>query len=278
MSTTSSVPSSVDTRRTVTDGLDRSQHGSRSERRREMSERFDAIVLGAGPAGEVAVNTLLRADRRVALVERELIGGECTNWGCIPSKTLLRPTELEGQSERAAGVSKPDLDWPRLSAYRDYMVSGHDDSRRVSNYEARGVTVLKEGGRIAGPGRVEANGSLLEGDAIIVATGADAVIPPIPGLDDSGYWTNREVTALTEIPESAVFIGGGVVSVELGQFLARFGSRVTIVQGPPRLADREDPQIGHLLGEILARGGVQLVLGRRAVGVRVEGDEDRKST
>jgi dihydrolipoamide dehydrogenase len=238
-----------------------------------MSDRFDAIVLGAGPAGEVALNTLVKAGRRVALVEQELIGGECTNWGCIPSKTLLRPPELRGQSEHAAGVTTPDLDWPRLSAYRDYMVSNHDDSRRISSYEARGVTVFKESGRIAGPGRVEANGHVLKGDAIVVATGADAVIPPIPGLADSGYWTNREVTALTEIPESVVFIGGGVVAVELGQFLARFGSKVTIVQGPPRLADREDPRIGELLGEILEQDGAELVLGRRAVGVRGDGSE-----
>src|SRR5207245_11012632 len=105
------------------------------------------------------------------------------------------------------------------------------------------------------------------------ATGADAVIPPIPGLADVAYWTNREVTALTEIPVSVVFIGGGVVAVELSQFLARFGSRVSIVQGPPRLADREDPQIGELLGKILQEDGVELVLGRRAVAVRDEGAE-----
>jgi dihydrolipoamide dehydrogenase len=238
-----------------------------------MSERFDAVILGAGPAGEVALNTLAKADCKIALIEAELIGGECTNWGCIPSKTLLRPPELEGQSTRAAGVGTPALDWPRLSAYRDYMVSSHDDSRRVSRYEERGVTVVKEPGRIAAPGRVETATRTLETDAIVVATGADAVIPPIPGLAESGYWTNREVTALTEIPESVVFIGGGVVSVELSQFLARFGCRVSIVQGPPRLADREDPRIGELLGEILEADGVELVLGRRAVGVRVDANE-----
>ncbi len=238
-----------------------------------MSERFDAIVLGAGPAGEVTVNTLARAGLKLALVERELIGGECTNWGCIPSKTLLRPTDLRGESAKAAGVATARLDWPRLAAYRDYMVSSHDDSRRVARYEERGISVVKASGRIAGCGRVEAGGRELHADAIVVATGAEAVIPPIPGLAGCGYWTNREATALTEIPESVVFVGGGVVSVELGQFLARFGARVTIVQGPPRLADPEDPAIGDLLGEILAADGVELVLGRRAVGVRVEDGE-----
>jgi pyruvate/2-oxoglutarate dehydrogenase complex dihydrolipoamide dehydrogenase (E3) component len=236
-----------------------------------MSERYDAVILGAGPAGEVAVNTLLKAGARIALVEQELIGGECSNWGCIPSKTLLRDTDLKGETRKAAGVATARLNWPRLAKYRDYMVSNHDDSRRVARYEERGVTVVKAHGTIAGPGRVEADGRVLEAASIVVATGAEAAIPPIPGLADVAYWTNREATALTQIPESVVFIGGGVVAVELSQFLARFGARVTIVQGPPRLADREDPRIGDLLAGILREDGIELLLGRRAVAVRDDG-------
>src|ERR671936_1900236 len=127
-----------------------------------MENGFDVVILGAGPGGEVAVSTLLKAGKRVALVEQELIGGECTNWGCIPSKTLLRATDLKGQTTKAAGVVTADLDWPRLSAYRDYMVSNHDDSARIARYEDRGITVVKQRARIAGPGRVEANGRALE--------------------------------------------------------------------------------------------------------------------
>jgi pyruvate/2-oxoglutarate dehydrogenase complex dihydrolipoamide dehydrogenase (E3) component len=234
------------------------------------AERFDVVILGAGPGGEVALNTLAKEGLRIALVEENVIGGECSNWGCIPTKTLLRPTELKGKSMRAAGVMTPALEWPDLSSYRDYMVSGHDDSTRIAGYEARGVTVVKERGRIVGPNRVEANGRVLEAGAIVVATGSEAVVPPIPGLAEAGFWTNREATDLTDFPESAVVIGGGAVGMELAQFLTRFGSRVTLVQGAERLAEREAPEIGHYLRDILEGDGIDLRLGAHAQSVRVD--------
>ena len=236
-----------------------------------MENGFDVVILGAGPGGEVAVSTLLKAGKRVALVEQELIGGECTNWGCIPSKTLLRATDLKGECASAAGVETPRLDFERLAAYRDYMVSNHDDSRRIANYESRGVTVVKAAGTIVGPGRVEADGRVLESDAIIVATGAEAVIPPIPGLAEAGYWTNRDATEISELPKSAAFIGGGVVSVEIAQFLARFGVRCTIIG--PSLAAREDPAVGERLAEILEEDGIELRIGPMATAVRQEGGD-----
>jgi pyruvate/2-oxoglutarate dehydrogenase complex dihydrolipoamide dehydrogenase (E3) component len=235
-----------------------------------MSERFDVVIIGAGPGGEVALNTLAKEGARIALLEENVIGGECSNWGCIPTKTLLRPTELKGKSMRAAGIMTPALEWPELSAYRDYMVSGHDDSKRVMGYEERGITVFKERGRITGPNRVEAASSALETDSIIIATGSEAVVPPIPGLAEAGYWTNREATDLTEIPESAVVVGGGAVGIELAQFLSRFGSRVTLVQGAERLADREARDIGDYLAEILAGDGIDLRLAVHAQSVRRE--------
>jgi pyruvate/2-oxoglutarate dehydrogenase complex dihydrolipoamide dehydrogenase (E3) component len=235
-----------------------------------MSERFDVVIVGGGPGGEVALNTLAKEGLRIALVEGELIGGECSNWGCIPTKTLLRPTELQGKSMRAAGIMTPGLEWPELSAYRDFMVSNHDDSTKVARYEGRGITVVKEWGRLAGPGRVEANGRVLEGEAVIVATGSEAVVPPIPGLVEAGFWTNREATELTEIPASAVVVGGGAVGIELAQFLARFGSRVTLVQGADRLAERETPEIGDYLFEILTADGIDVLLGVHAQAVRRE--------
>ena len=238
-----------------------------------MSDCFDLVILGAGPAGEVAVNAMLKAKKRVALVERELIGGECTNWGCIPSKTLLHPPELRGVSSRTAGTRPVELDFAALAEYRDWMVSNHDDTTFVERYRERGATVVKGDGRIDGPGRVVVGDRVLETDAILVATGADAVIPPIPGLADAGYWTNREVTALSELPRSVVFIGGGVVSVELGQFLARFGVPVTIIQGPDRIANREEPHVSSLLEAALREDGIELGLGRRATRVAVRGGE-----
>jgi dihydrolipoamide dehydrogenase len=199
----------------------------------------DVIVIGGGPGGEVAVNTLVKGGKRVALVEQELIGGECTNWGCIPSKTLLRPAELAGACARTAGVEAARLDWPSLAAYRDYMVTDHDDGPRAKRYRMRGVSVVKAPARILSEGVVEAGGEQLQAAAIIVATGSKAVIPPIPGLAEAGYWTNREATALTDIPGSAVIIGGGAVGVELAQFLARFGASVSLIEGAERLSPRE---------------------------------------
>lgn len=235
--------------------------------------RYDAVVLGAGPAGEVAAGVLVDAGLKVALVERELVGGECGYWACMPSKTLLRPPEARHESMAVAGVSTPALDWPRVAAYRDWMIRNLDDSGAVSGYEKQGVAVFKSSGTLAGPGKVAVDGKVLESEHVIVATGSEPVIPPIEGLAEAGYWTNREATTLKEIPKSAVFIGGGAVGVELGQMLARFGSEVTIVQGADRLLNREEPEVSRLIADFLAEDGVTVVVGRRATRVRVEGGE-----
>jgi pyruvate/2-oxoglutarate dehydrogenase complex dihydrolipoamide dehydrogenase (E3) component len=238
-----------------------------------MAERFDVIVLGAGPAGEAAVNGLLRGGANVAMVERELIGGECTNWACIPTKTLLRPPEVLGESRRAAGVPEPKLDFAPLAEYRDYMVSNHDDSKRKASYEQQGVTVVKDEGVFDGPGRVRVQGRVLEAENVIVATGSDPVIPPLEGLQDSGYWTNREASSLHEIPKSAVVLGGGPVGIELAQFLARFECEVTVVHKPDRLVNREDPHLCSLLAKQLAEDEILVKLGVSGDRVRTDGDK-----
>lgn len=234
------------------------------------TQRFDVVVLGAGPGGEVAVGALGRAGLRVALVERELIGGECSYWGCIPSKTLIRPPEAQHASARVAGVSQPELDWPRISAYRDWMIRSLDDAKEIEGYERRGVTVVKAPGRLAGPGRVEAGDRVLETERVIVATGSDPIVPPIDGLEEAGYWTNREATTFKQVPRSVVMLGGGAVGVELAQVFARLGARVTLVELLDRLLSREDPRVGELLAPALEEDGIALRLGRKAVAVRRE--------
>ena len=238
-----------------------------------MADHFDVAILGAGPAGEHAANALAGQGRSVVLVERELIGGECTNWACIPTKTLLRPAEVRGETERAAGTLPADLDWPKLAQYRDYMTSAGDDSARVEGYENMGVRVVKGDGRLAGPGRLEVAGDAYTASQILISTGSDPVIPPIDGLGEAGYWTNREATALNTIPTSAVIVGGGPVGIELAQFLNRFGCRVALVQGDSRLVPREDERVCELLTEALRDAGVDVHLDAHATAVRREGTE-----
>jgi dihydrolipoamide dehydrogenase len=224
-------------------------------------QRFDLVVIGAGPAGETVASRLADGGCKTALIERELIGGECAYWACIPSKTLLRPGEVRGEAERAAGVSRPSLDFTELAAYRDFMVRDHDDTREAKAYEEQGVTVFRGEGRLAGPGRVEVGHELLEAQRIVIATGAVPVIPEIPGLADAGHWTSREVTAMREVPRSACVLGGGPVGIELAQLLRRFGADVHMIEQQPRLLAREDERVGELLAEALRSDGVHLALG-----------------
>lgn len=236
-----------------------------------MDGRFDAVVLGMGPGGEVAASQLLSAGKRVAVVERELIGGECGYWACIPSKTLLRPPEARTGAQRAAGVGGAELDWPATSAYRDYMIRNLDDSKQVTGYQQAGATVFKGAAMITGPGTVSVNGHELSTEHIIVATGSDAVVPPIDGLDQVPFWTNREATTLTEIPKRVVMVGGSAVGVELGLFLRRYGAEVTILERSARLLSREDPRPGELTGKYLAEEGIDIRTSTSAVRVRRDG-------
>ncbi|HWH45622.1 MAG TPA: NAD(P)/FAD-dependent oxidoreductase [Thermoleophilaceae bacterium] len=235
-----------------------------------MPDRYDAVILGGGPAGEHALGWLLDAGlERLALVERELIGGECSNWACIPTKTLLRPGEAMRQADKVAGVSKPGLDWPAIRAYRDYMTSAGDDSGRQRGYEDRGVEVIRGAGRLDGPGRVAVGERVLETERVLVATGSEAVVPPLPGLEEAGYWTNREATTLDEVPASAVVLGGGAVGTEIAQILGRLGAEVVLVQrGRP--LPKEDERLGEIVAEQLRAEGIDVRTGGRASAVRVE--------
>ena len=230
-----------------------------------MAEKFDAVILGMGPGGENVAGRLLKAGKKVAVIERELVGGECAYWACIPSKTLLRPPELKGEATRAFGTGTPEIDVEDLFNYRDYIIRNLNDSSQVESYEGMGARVIKGEGRLAGQGRVEVNGETLETDHVVIATGSSQNMLPIEGIEDVTVWTNREATTTREVPGRAVIVGGGANGVETSQWLSRLGCSVTIVQSPDKLVNREDPQVGEILKGVLEDEGI----GLESVGVEV---------
>ncbi|HEY8473269.1 MAG TPA: NAD(P)/FAD-dependent oxidoreductase [Natronosporangium sp.] len=236
-------------------------------------ERTDVIVIGMGPGGEVAASRLLDGGKQVTVVERELIGGECAYWACVPSKTLLRSPEVRAEAKQAAGTPPPTVDWPALRDYRDYMVRHLDDTKQVEGYEQQGATVLKGAARIVGrdPWRVRVGDREVTAEHVIVATGSTALRPPVDGLDDVPVWTNREATNLREVPNRAVMIGGSAVGVELGQFLARMGCAVTLVQRGPRLVGREESRVGELVAEHLHADGLDVRVDTQVTAARRDG-------
>jgi dihydrolipoamide dehydrogenase len=234
-------------------------------------QRFDAVVIGAGTGGRHAARGLVAEDLRVALVEDELVGGECPFWACIPTKTLLRPLEARGEAARVAGLHRPGLQWDAVADYRDYMVSGHDDSHKAAGLEKLGIAIVRGRGRLDGPGRVVVGDRVLQARRVVLAPGTTSAIPPIDGLDAIDYWTNREATALERVPESALVLGGGPVGVELGQMLARFGARTTVAGSHPRLLPNETAAVGELLAELLAEDGIAVRTGAKAERVEATG-------
>jgi pyruvate/2-oxoglutarate dehydrogenase complex dihydrolipoamide dehydrogenase (E3) component len=238
-----------------------------------VAETFDAVVVGMGPGGEVVAERLLRAGRRVAVVERELIGGECAYWACIPSKTVLRPPAVVSEAARVDGVSAARLAWEPVRAYRDEMVRHLDDSAQVDGYRSQGAEVVKGAARLAGPGRVRVGDRELVAAHVVVATGSEPVVPPIEGLDGVAHWTSRDVHSAADLPGRAVVVGGSAVAVETALFLARFGVAVTVVQRSDRLLGREEPRVGALAADHLGAAGVDIRLGARPRRARRDGDD-----
>lgn len=238
-----------------------------------MTESFDLIVVGAGPAGETVGSRLAGHGMRIALVERELIGGECAYWACVPSKTLLRAAEIRREASRVAGTSEPAQQFDEVAVYRDYMVRDHDDGDELESYEKQGVRVFKGGASFTDRGRVRVGDETLESDRIVIATGSEPVIPEIPGLQEAGYWTNREATALTEVPASVCVLGGGPVGIELAQMLRRLGARVDVVEEQERLLAREEQRASELVLEALRGDGIAVHLGAEVSKVELEGGE-----
>jgi dihydrolipoamide dehydrogenase len=235
---------------------------------------FDVVVIGAGPAGEVVAGRLGQTGLSVAIVERALVGGDCSYYSCMPSKALLRPVELANEVRRVPGLAVSPIDPAAVLRRRDEVIHNRDDSGQLPWLEARGVTLIRGRARIAGRLKVDVEGqeSLAARRAVVVATGSTPLVPDIPGLREARPWTSREATTANAVPPRLVILGGGVVGVEMAQAWGALGSTVTLIHRGHRLIAREEPFASTQVLESLRSLGVDVRLGTSATRVSRAGD------
>ena len=244
---------------------------------------YDVVVIGAGPAGENAADYASQRGLSAVVVERQLVGGECSYWGCMPSKALLRPTEVLAHARRvpaAAAAVTGEVDVERTLEDRDRFTSEWDDASQVEWLDDAGVDLVRGHGRIAGEGLVEVEQSdgstvtLRAAVGVVIAVGTRAATPPIDGLDDVATWDNRDVTAMKDVPDRLVVLGGGVIGVEMAQAVHRLGaSEVTVVEGLDRILNTEEPAVSEHVRARLEDEGITVHTGGFAEAVRRDGTD-----
>ena len=237
-----------------------------------MPHEFDVVCLGGGVAGEAIAVGLQDSGLTLAVVERELVGGECPYWGCVPSKTLLRSGETLSEADRARLLAASRVEWtvdfPKVSERVLWMARNLDDSRPAAAMEATGARLFRGEGRLTDLRTVEVGGEkLIARRSVVIANGSTAAIPPIPGLDTVEFWTNRQAAIPRELPASLAILGGGAIGVELGQAFARLGSRVTVIEAGPAFLGLEEPEAGAALRPHLEADGMMLAIGDPCIAV-----------
>jgi pyruvate/2-oxoglutarate dehydrogenase complex dihydrolipoamide dehydrogenase (E3) component len=237
-----------------------------------VAQEFDVVCLGGGVAAEAIAAGLRDSGLTLAVVERELVGGECPYWGCVPSKTLLRSSETLSEAERARLLAASRVEWtvdfPKVSKRVLWMARDLDDSRPAAAIEATGARLFRGEGKLTDLRTVTVGRELLIARrAVVIATGSRAAIPPIPGLDAVEFWTNRQAAIPRELPASLAILGAGAIGVELGQAFARLGSKVTLIEAGPTFLGLEEPEAGAALRPHLEADGITLMIGDPCVAV-----------